>query len=130
MGLLGWLGFDGACEEEPIELTDKNFHKEVMQSKEPVVVDFWSNGCAPCNALVPTIRKLTCKYKGKVKVAHLNMSAGMKTAGRLGVRGTPTLMFFKNGAVVERVVGMRGQHYYEDIIDNDLLEPEETAEAV
>ena len=122
MGLFSWLGFDGACEEEPIELNDGNFHQEVMRSETPVVVDFWSNGCAPCNALVPTIRKLTCKYKGQIKVAQLNVADGMKTASKLGVRGTPTILFFKNGSVVERVVGTRGQHYYEEIIENDLLE--------
>jgi len=122
MGILSWLGFDGSCEEEPIALTDKNFAQEVRKSNIPVLVDVWSHGCQPCMALIPTIKKLACKYKGKIKVAQLNTGVARKTASKLGVRGTPTVLFFKNGAVVERVVGMRGQHYYEEIIEEDLLD--------
>lgn len=129
MGLLNWLGFDGACEKEPVSLNDSNFAKEVRNSKIPVILDVWSNGCAPCMALVPTIKRLACKYDGKIKVAELNVARGQKSAAKLGVRGTPTVLFFKNGQVVERVVGVRGQHYFEEIIETDLLN-EEQKEAV
>ena len=122
MGLLKWLGFDGACEKVPVSLNDANFVKEVRQSKAPVLVDVWSNGCAPCMALAPTIKRLACKFDGKIKVAELNVAAGQKSVAKLGVRGTPTVLFFKNGQIVERVVGLRGQHYYEEIIETDLLE--------
>lgn len=121
MGLLSWLGFDGACEKEPISLNDSNFVQEVRNSKTPVMLDVWSNGCAPCMSLVPTIKRLACKYDGKIKVAELNVARGQKSAAKLGVRGTPTVLFFKNGQVVERVVGVRGQHYFEEIIETDLL---------
>jgi len=122
MGILSWLGFDGACEQEPVELDDENFKQEVSRSDVPVVVDVWSHGCQPCMALVPTVKRLACKYDGKVKVAQLNVGVGRKAAARLGVRGTPTMLFFKKGgALVERVVGVRGQHYYEEIIEEDLL---------
>ena len=132
MGLLKWLGFDGACEKQPISLNDRNFAEEVRKSKVPVVVDVWSHGCAPCAALVPTIKRLACKYEGKIKVAELNTGAGPKSVAKLGVRGTPTVLFFKNGAVVERVVGVRGQHYFEEIIETDLLDypANEAGEAV
>jgi thioredoxin 1 len=130
MGFLNWLGFDGSCEEEPVELNDKNFHEEVRKSDIPVMVDIWSDSCQPCMALVPTVKKLACKYKGKIKVAQLNVGAGPKALSKLGVRGTPTVLFFKNGAVVERVVGTRGQHYYEEIIHEDLLDFEENRQAV
>jgi len=121
MGILKWMGFDAGCEKEPMELTDQNFNKEVAKSSVPVVLDIWSPGCQPCVALAPTIKRLACKYDGKVKVAHLNSQNAPKTMGKLGVRGTPTVLFFKNGQVVERVVGTRGQHYYEEIIEEDLL---------
>ena len=121
MGILNWLGITGDCEKEPLALTDENFAKEVRKSKEPVVVDFGWNGCAPCMQLVPTIVKLACKFEGRVKVAHLNASVARKTVGKLGVRGTPTILFFKNGNIAERVVGVRGQHYFEEIIEEDLL---------
>jgi thioredoxin len=130
MGLLEWLGITGDCEKEPVALDDKNFSEEVVKSKIPVLVDIWSNGCQPCAALVPTIKRLACKYEGKIKVAQLNVGAAPKTVGKLGVRGTPTVLFFDKGQVVERVVGMRGQHYYEDIIDNDLLPEQSRDEAV
>jgi thioredoxin 1 len=72
--------------------------------------------------LVPTIKKLACKYEGKVKIAQLNVAAGPRSVAGLGVQGTPTVLFIKGGEVVERVVGIRGQHYFEEIIDTDLLE--------
>jgi thioredoxin 1 len=124
MGILSFLGFDGAGEKEPVELSDANFDAEVARSKLPVMVDVWSNGCQPCAALVPTVRRIAAKYDGRVKVGHLNVGAGMKTAARLGVRGTPTVLFFKKGKVVERVVGVRGQHYFEEIIEEDLVRKE------
>jgi len=122
MGILSWLGFDGGCEKEPVSLNDGNFVKEVRQSEIPVMVDVWSNGCAPCMSLVPTVKRLACKYEGRVKVAELNVGRAPKSVRKLGIRGTPTILFFKNGAVVERVVGVRGQHYFEEIIEEDLLE--------
>jgi thioredoxin-like negative regulator of GroEL len=79
-------------------------------------------------AMVPTIKRLAGKYEGRVKVAELNVGRGPKTASRLGVRGTPTVLFFNKGAVVERVVGMRGQHYFEEIIEEDLLDSVSSAE--
>ena len=130
MGLLSWLGFDGGAELEPVALDDKNFNQEVRKSDIPVLVDVWSNGCQPCMALIPTIKRLAGKYEGRVKVAQLNVGAGPKSAAKLGVRGTPTVLFFKNGAVVERVVGMRGQHFYEEIIEEDLLDSGQKREVV
>ena len=79
MGLLKWLGFDGACEKEPVSLNDKNFAAEVRKSPIPVMVDVWSDGCAPCMSLVPTVKRIACKYDGKIKVAELNVAAGRQT---------------------------------------------------
>jgi thioredoxin-like negative regulator of GroEL len=120
MGLLKWLGL-ASEEKEPLALDDGNFHQEVMRSEVPVLVDVWSPGCAPCVSLAPTIKRLAAKYDGEVKVCHLDASIAPKTMKRLRVRGTPTVLFFKRGAVVETVVGTRGQHYYEEIIEEDLL---------
>jgi len=125
MGILNWLGITGDCEKDPVELSDDNFASEVRQSTVPVLVDIWSNGCAPCMQLVPTIKRLACKYDGKIKVTQLNVGKGQKTIGKLGVRGTPTVLFFKNGNIVERVVGVRGQHYFEEIIETELIEHSE-----
>jgi thioredoxin 1 len=130
MGILKWLGLEAECEADPVALNDENFRKEVLESDVPVVVDIWSDGCMPCRALVPTIRKLACKYQGKVKVAQLNVEQGQRSVASLGVTGTPTVLFFKQGKIVERVAGLRGQHYYQEVVETDLLElppPEEQA---
>ena len=125
MGLLSWLGLQGDCEEEPIALDDQHFDEELVRSETPVLVDVWSNGCQPCAMLAPTIRRLACKYHGRLKVAHLNANKAPRTVARLGIRGTPTLLFFDRGREVERVVGVRGQHYFEEIIETELLQQSE-----
>ena len=122
MGLMKWLGL-AADEQDPVALNDKNFHKEVMRSDLPVVVDVWSPGCQPCVTLAPTVKRIAAKYDGQVKVCHLDASEAPRTANKLRVRGTPTMLFFKKGRVVETVVGLRGQHYFEEIIEEDLLDP-------
>lgn len=121
MGILNWLGLEPQPEAEPTALDDDNFRREVIESDVPAMVDVWSDGCAPCRALVPTVRRLAAKYEGKVKVGQLNVALGPRTVTALGVSGTPTVLFFQGGKVVERVVGLRGQHYYEEIIEVDLL---------
>jgi thioredoxin 1 len=122
MGILGWLGLESGCESNPIPLSDENFRKEVTESDVPVVVDFYSDSCQPCRVLVPTFRKLARKYEGRVKIAQLNVEAGPRTAFGLAVRATPTVLFFKRGKVVERAIGVRAPRYYEQVIENELLE--------
>jgi len=117
MGVLDWLGLKPEAKKEPIPVSDANYKDEVLRSDLPVLLDAWGPNCPPCVALAPTIMRIAGKYDGQVKVVELNVSQNPKTAGKLGVRGTPTVLFLKKGKVVERVVGMRGQHYYEEIID-------------
>ncbi len=124
MGLMKWLGLDLGPEAEPIEITDQNFRTEVGESSTPVLIDVWSPGCAPCNALAPTIRRLAAKYNGKVKVAHLNAAAHRGATSKLRVRGTPTVVLFHQGRELERVVGVRPQIYFEEMLD-DLFGIEE-----
>ena len=122
MGLLKWLGL-ASDEQDPIALDDDNYHAEVMRSDVPVLVDVWSPGCQPCVALAPTIKRLAAKYEGEVKVCHLDASTAPRTMGKLRVRGTPTVLVYgEKGRVVERIVGIRGQHYYEEALE-ELLEP-------
>ena len=120
MGLMKWLGLDMGAEKDPLSLNDGNFDQEVSKSEMPVLIDVWGPGCAPCTALAPTIKRLAAKYEGKVKVAEINAAANPKSMGKLRVRGTPTVVFFHKGREIERVVGARGQHYYEDILENEL----------
>jgi thioredoxin 1 len=86
-------------------LTDDNFDQEVTKHNAPVLVDFWAAWCAPCKAIAPHIEALANEYKGQVKVAKLNVDEQPNTAGNWGVRALPTILLFKNGQVVDQVVG-------------------------
>lgn len=105
----------------PLHIDDSNFEAEVLRADVPVMLDVWGPSCAPCKQLEPIVISLTKKYQGKVKVAELNASAAPRAAQRLGVRGTPTVLFFRKGKEVERVVGFRGEAYHDEIIQTELL---------
>jgi len=86
-------------------LTTDNFEQEVLQSAEPVLVDFWATWCPPCRLIAPTIEALADEYQGRVKVAKLDVDEHGELAGRYGIRSIPTLLLFKGGEVVEQRVG-------------------------
>jgi thioredoxin len=104
-----------------VALTDENFAKEVLQSEVPVLVDAWSQGCGPCKLLEPVVMQLSRDYQGRLKVAEFDVATAPKTAARLRVTGTPTVVYFSKGREVERVVGYRAGHYHRELIDQELL---------
>lgn len=91
--------------EKVIAFTDTNFDREVLQSEIPVLVDFWATWCAPCKAIAPLVDAVAEEYSGRVKVGKVNVDENPATPGKYGVRGIPTLILFKGGAVVDQVVG-------------------------
>jgi thioredoxin 1 len=88
-----------------VEISDSDFKKEVLESAQPVLVDFWATWCAPCRAIAPLVEDLASKHKGKLKVAKVNIDDNQDTPQQYGVRSIPTLLLFKNGQVVDQIVG-------------------------
>jgi thioredoxin 1 len=88
-----------------MNIGDGDFAKEVLQSDQPVLVDFWATWCAPCRAIAPAVEELATQYKGKVKVAKVNIDDNQNTPQQYGIRSIPTLLVFKGGKVVEQIVG-------------------------
>ncbi len=87
------------------EFTDGNFDAEVLKSDKPTLVDFWATWCAPCRAIAPIVEALATQYQGQVKVGKLDVDHNQGVASQYGVRSIPTLLLFKNGKVVEQLVG-------------------------
>ncbi|HWV57370.1 MAG TPA: thioredoxin [Longimicrobiales bacterium] len=90
---------------KPITVTDANFADEVEGADRLTIVDFWAVWCGPCRVIAPILEQLAEEYDGKVKVAKLDVDSNVQTATRFGVRSIPTLIFFKDGKVVDTVVG-------------------------
>ena len=91
--------------ENVAAFTDANFDRDVLQSSLPVLVDFWATWCAPCKAIAPLIDTIADEYVGKIKVGKVNVDENQATPGKYGVRGIPTIILFKDGAILEQVVG-------------------------
>lgn len=83
----------------------ENFEKEVLQSEIPAMVDFWATWCVPCRLIAPIVERLAEKYAGRLKVAKLDVDNNQELAIRYQVMSIPTLLFFKNGQVVDRIIG-------------------------
>ena len=87
------------------EVTDATFDQEVLQSEQPVLVDFWAAWCGPCKALAPVVDQVAAQYAGQLKVAKMDVDRNAATPMRYGIRGIPALLIFKGGKVAEQIVG-------------------------
>lgn len=106
--------------EKVLQVTDSSFEAEILKSNTPALVDFWATWCAPCKAIAPIIEEMTETYAGKVKIAKMNVDENPATPGKYGVRGIPTLILFKNGQVVDQLVGAVPKNQVKALIDKAL----------
>ena len=88
-----------------IELNDTNFKKEVLDSDLPVLVDFWAEWCGPCRMIAPVVEEIANEYQGKLKVCKLNVDEAPNITSCYGIMSIPTLAIFKNGKLVDKIVG-------------------------
>ncbi len=95
------------------EFTDANFQSEVLDSDQPVLVDFWAAWCGPCRAVGPAIEELAKQYDGTVKVGKLNIDENQQAPSDFGIHSIPAVLLFKDGKVVETLVGVQPKERYE-----------------
>ena len=101
-------------------VSDDQFDAEVLQSSEPVLVDFWAEWCGPCKMIAPILDDIAKEYAGKLKVAKVNIDDNQATPAKFGIRGIPTLMIFKNGNIEATKVGALSKSQLAAFIDSNL----------
>jgi thioredoxin 1 len=100
--------------------TDNNFEGEVLKSDKPVLIDFWAPWCGPCKAIGPIVEELAGQLKDSIKVMKLNVDENQKTAINYGVRSIPTIILFKDGKVLDTIIGLVPKERLEDFVKKGL----------
>jgi len=103
-----------------LHVTDDSFEKDVLKADKPVVVDFWAPWCGPCKTLGPMVEALAVEYQDRVIVSKLNIDDNPMAAGKYGVRSIPTLLLFKNGAVLDTLIGLVPKERLESFLKKGL----------
>ncbi len=103
-----------------LNVTDADFDEQVLKSSLPVLIDFWAAWCVPCRMIGPTVEQIADSHKETLKVAKMNVDENMKTPGKYGIRGIPTLLLFKGGELKETMVGVQSKDKIIEVIARHL----------
>ena len=106
--------------EHIVHVSDDTFEAEVLQSTQPVLVDYWAEWCGPCRMIGPILDELAAEYAGRIKICKLNVDENQNTPPRYGIRGIPTLMLFRNGQVEATKVGAQSKSQLAAFLDSNL----------
>jgi len=104
----------------PMEFTDANFQQEVLNSDIPVLIDFWAVWCGPCKMIAPFVEEIAKEYEGKVKVGKLDVDNNPNVSMQYGIRSIPTLLFFRDGKVVDQIMGAVPKNMITAKLDSQL----------
>ena len=108
------------AEEAAVKITDEDFDQEVIQATIPVLVDFWAAWCGPCKMIAPVLEELAKEYSGRIKIVKMNVDENMETPNNFSVRSIPTLILYKDGSEIDRMVGVVPKSTLEEMIKKAL----------
>ena len=103
-----------------IKITNANFRKEVLESEETVLIDFWASWCGPCRMMAPVIEQLASEYDGRAKVGKINVDEEPDLAQQFQIMSIPTFVFMKNGKVIHQLIGVRPKEELQSFLENNL----------
>lgn len=106
--------------DKVIALTKDNFDQEVVNSEKPVLIDFWASWCGPCRAVAPIMDELAEELNGKAKICKVNVDDEAELSAKFRIMSIPTVMLYKNGEMVEKVIGARSKEEFSKLIDKNI----------
>ncbi len=106
--------------EKVAAVSDQSFEEDVLKSEQPTLVDFWAVWCGPCKMVAPVVEELAGDYDGRVRFTKMNVDENMSTPGRYGVRGIPAMLLFKNGEMVDQIIGYVPKAKLKEMIDRHV----------
>jgi thioredoxin 1 len=114
------MGLETRVSEKIVYLSDESFESDVLQADHPVLVDYWAEWCGPCKMIAPILEEIADEYDGRLTVAKLNIDDNANTPPKYGIRGIPTLMLFKDGAVEATKVGALSKSQLTAFLDSNI----------